>query len=262
MLFYILFDVHMDQEGKTQVKITKRTRHIFKDLTVKPKLINSFKLKNKSQKADGTMIMVDITHPTSIFPRIILFFVGSVSNQIGIIPFNVTNILLSKHHLLGFRNEDYMVSKFQEDNFKEFIGSAGPKHPFFSACTVNFCIFFSLDIFGESPNVKSLHRFDSSFPGIKEPFCPKWIKGNSGDESGSLYLLSNCGNRQYTLYKASLSFSIFEFEEINLPELTDNEVNDLDITAMNKLQILYIKNTLKAWIVRLHQFEYLMDFLP
>jgi hypothetical protein len=123
-------------------------------------------------------------------------------------------------------------------------------------------MFFTINLLNRSESSEqNFLKFDSSYPGIKEPFCPKWIKGNPADTTNHIFLLSNCGNGDYALYKTRFNSHNFDFEEVILPELTDQELDNLELTNIKLVQFLYVKNTLKAWVIRERQFEYLTDFL-
>jgi hypothetical protein len=65
-------------------------------------------MKNSEQKMDGTMIMVDVTGPGSMFPDIILFFVGEISGQTGILPFKITDILMNNFEKFSFESVSHL----------------------------------------------------------------------------------------------------------------------------------------------------------
>lgn len=201
------------------VSLDKRTKYKLGKLLNKPKIRDSIRLKDDEKNINGNIIMVEIQKEGQLFSEIVLFFAGEINQLIGVQKYDVKNIIIPN---LSVERSPLN----QIDLFDEFIGTAGKSTPFLALCDkVSSCYFLVVDLFEENSSESSnILQFNSDYPGIKQPFCPKWIKGSSLNEHKYIFLYSYCSNGEFSLYRKRLADS--SFEEVPLPpDLTSVQAN-------------------------------------
>lgn len=113
--------------------------------------------------------------------------------------------------------------------------------------------------YGIDPEDSILLEINSDFEGIKQPFCPKWFQSSNNDLGNYLFLLSDCGDDDVTLYRAVYT-SDMKFEEVRIPqELLGEDLNLLKMAFDTNILILYFEESTKAWIIRNQEFDF---YLP
>jgi hypothetical protein len=138
------------------------------------------------------------------------------------------------------------------------LGTAGPANPFYAVCLVDNCYFIVVDFFGNF-NGQALREINANYRGIKATFCPVWIKSSAKNNLNIIFMLSDCGNGDFTLYKTTLE-TLEVFEEVPLPEsFKDKDLTKLDIQFDDFIAILYFKNSTSAWIVRRMEFDFIQQ---
>lgn len=82
-----------------------------------------------------------------------------------------------------------------------------------------------------------------------------WFSTSIQDTSQYLYLYSNCGDKEFALYRTI--YGETSFEEVTLPHFEENEnPENLRIVFSNKILVMYLTSSGSCWIVRSHLFEF------
>jgi len=184
------------------ISLSKKTKYLFKSLEIFPKITAHVRLRDEKLSIDGSLFLVDISAVTDLIPNIIVFFVGEIDGLVGVQAFRATDLLLDH-----FKFDPSVLSVISEmgieapriEGFTEFIGTIDSSTPYFAICAIKYCVFSSIDLFNNAASDPIFFKFDSNYPGIKNTFCPKWIKSSTVDYE-SIFMLSDCGNGDYALY--------------------------------------------------------------